>query len=448
MVTAVMETRVEVSWPEPEPFQYQFVSWNPPESDQLSFSKAACLSAAFGTGKTLTAAMRFVRYVLQHGRPGDKAIVTAPVSATLEETLPGLLEALLPPAFIRMRRVKSNKTTWTLQNGVRVVFWSGKSYIDSVDAFLIWVDEVQDPLYLDQRRWDRLMGRFRGDHPRKHLIVSGIAVDDETLRGRFDCPDDPNVLTSLPGLEDSWAGKNDPGFIERSLEGKEKRVADAMRKGGWIPPPAGAFPGLNLTLGGNVTDRDVSEYMEGRSPVILCLDPGEQFGVLVAAVIKIPLKGGGFDDGLLGLESMVFDRYGSDQVIEWFQQETDYHFDRLCIDTDAIRDQRRFLRTIVGPSVKILDIPKRSSGWRLVRKLERFRWAICDGHDNRRFLMHRRMMTEGKRGLVNLLRTAKLKPDGTLTKPNDEHVRDAAIYGVNILLEPKAPRKKGEFGTV
>jgi len=378
--------------------------------------------------------------MMERSGPGKVAIVTAPIAKTLETTLPNLLRQWIPPDFIRKTHKPHNAVEWILVNGRRVVFWSGKGYIDSGDADLMWVDEVHDRLYLDQPRWDRLMGRLRGAAEYKELVISGIAIESPEMEDRFYKPMESQVPAThieLPGLKASWVWANDQDYCKRAIANKPKPLMEAMLNGGRVPPPQSAFPHLDLTLGGNLVDLDATPWMEGTKPVNVSLDPGEQYGVFVCA----PLKRDG-QDCVLGLESMCLDRYSTDQVLEYLAKETDYKIGRVFVDTDSVRDTRVLVRQHL-PGVPVEDLKKGGKMWRLKAKQDRFSWAIQAGDGFRRFLIHERMLTEGKRALVNLLRKADLKPDGTLTKPNDEHVRDAAIYATCIMLKPKAENKGG-----
>lgn len=414
--------------------QRRFVRWEPPA--EAKFSRAAILSASYGTGKSLAAAARFARMCMAYGRQDSYALVTAPVARTLDTTLPAHLEKFFPPGFIRSRRKPHGSLEWVLQNGQHIVFWSGKSYVDSIDAWLIWVDEVHDGLYRDHVRWDRLIGRFRGPAPHKHLICSGIAIDDASFRARFDAPEDPCALTVLPGLKDSWVGQRDPTFLERAVAGKERRVRDALINGGWVPPAEGAFPDFDWSVGsGNIVDAPIDAYIEGRLPVHVSLDPGEQFGVLIVA----PWRAGDGGPAVLALQSWCFDRYSTEQVLNWLKSETDYRIEKAYVDTDAQRDVRVLIQQAM-PHCPVESIQRSTKSYRLAKKLERFRWAICDGNGVRRFFLHQSMLSEGRRGLAKQIEKATVKDDGTLTKPNDEHVRDCAMYAVQLMLPERETR--------
>ena len=252
------------------PWQREFVRWRPPEGTR--YAVAACLTAAWGTGKTFVGGARAARVLMEYGAPGTVAICTAPTGKTLDTTMPQALERYLPAAFIRRRTKPHNTVEWILQNGCRVVFWSMKGYIDSVDnCILTWCDEAHDRLFLDPVRWDRLVGRARGSALYRELIATGIAINDDTMHARFDKPDDPTVHTVLPGLEHSWAGQNDPGFIGRSVADKPKELRDVLIKGGWVPPPMNAFPHLVLAAGedSNIHTGEVLEWVSGESSVSL-----------------------------------------------------------------------------------------------------------------------------------------------------------------------------------
>lgn len=431
-------------------FQHQFLTWRPPEG--TAFATTGVASAAYGTGKSSGGALRCGKHAVE--RPGGLTIVTAPISRTLETTLPNMLQGVIPPDFIRTRRKPHGNLEWVLQNGRRVVFWSGKGYIDSADADFVWCDEFHDRLYLDEVRWERLVGRLRGPAPYKELCVTGIAVEDEVLEERFYKPFEegrPDFFLMFPGLKHAWVYRHDRAFVERSVRNKSKQLAHTMVHGGRVPPAQAAFPHLDLTLGGNVVDWDIEPWMEGSRKVVLSLDPGEQYGVVVGVKMKHPTEG---HDIVVALQSWCLDRYSTDEVLQFIQEETDYRIGRVIVDTDSMRDTRRLVRQML-PDVPVEDIRKGSKGWKLQAKQDRFSWAIQAGemdakgnitHNGlRRFFVHKRMMREGKRGLVSLLRKAELQPNGLLTKPNDEHVRDAAIYMVCLLLKEK---KATEVGTL
>jgi len=428
------ETIVHHRIPKLLPWQREVITWEPEVESGLI--EAHVLSPAWSTGKSFTQAGRACRLIMEEGRPGANAIVLGPTLKNLEQTLMPFYEVFLPSAFIRTKRKPHGVHEWVLQNGVHLHFWSFRGLVDSIGAFLVHIDEVQEREVRDPFRWGRIVQRLRGPEKRKHLLTSGIAIDDQDFRKRFDKPDDPSVRTWLPGLMDSWSGLHEPWRLKLAVEGREKRVADAILHGGWIPPAQSAFPNLVLEPGedSNLSNVDPRPWVSGERDVVLALDPGEQFGSAIIARTKTPSG----EDALLALESHTFDRFSSEQVVQWYLAETDYRITTVVIDTDSVRDSRVLIRQAL-PQAEILSITKHGSGYARKTKLERFRWAICDGAGTRRFYVHERMLDEGKRALVHLLRTAKLKENGELTRPNDEHVRDCAIYATFLLLKPKAP---------
>jgi hypothetical protein len=419
------------------PFQKEAATW---EAQNEGLSTLLVASAAYGTGKSLAGAAASARWMLQV--PGGVSIITAPISRTLDTTLPVLLQRFIPSDFIRQRRKPHGNLEWLLQNGRTVVFWSGKGYIDSVDADHIWVDEFHDTLYLNDARWDRLMGRFRGKAKRKLLVCSGIAVEDETLERRFYSKDeDPQYHLLFPGLKASWAWENDRDHCMRAVADKPAPLKEAMLEGGRVPPLQSALPHLSLVVGGNVVDWDVEDYWEGNKQVYLSLDPGEQYGVFVCA--KHRHEG---IDRVVGLASYCWDRMSTSEVLERLANTTDFKFAKVFIDTDSVRDTRVLVRQHL-PNTPVEDLKKGGKDWRLQSKQDHFSWAVQAGDGVRRFLMHERMLKEGKRSLQYLLRRVEKAPSGLWTKPNDEHVRDAAVYATCILL-PKRPQRENKGATL
>lgn len=436
---AVVKIRPLLGW------QRELLTWEMPDSADIAVTGA--LSPSPGTGKSWGAALRFAVQAMRSpvwDRRGTQplALVVAPTGALLSANSIPILESLIPADAIVSRR-KSPTETWTLFNGLKILFLSGKGLIDSVTARLLWVDEVSDPIFLEGYRWERLVGRLRGKGVRKELIVSGIAVDDPRIRERFDRPDDPCYKIVLPGLlSNSYLTADDIALRLRTASSEDREV---YLHGGWRSRPDLVYGSFDWD-GGNIV-RGPIDY--GR-PVVLGLDVGDQASLIIGQKTQIRLLDGSVGEGLDIVGEVHLNNADSEASLIHLRDESSWTIGPesvVAIDTQATRDSVNAIRRAF-PSLRIIQQPKRSKLWLVEPGVQRVNWAIEDSFGNRRLRVHEDLVRSApKRGVVSLLRKYRRK-DGRIVRPNDEHSIDALRYLVCATLEPEVPTRPARRATL
>lgn len=388
-----------------------------PQRDLLKWTKkdslgvCGLLSAAWGSGKTYGAAIKFVYEVLkipkwepESGKRQPLAIVLTPTFPNLmSNTLP-MLTSLFPPGTIVKRRV-SPVRYWETRNGVRIIFSSGDGYVDSVTADIIWVDEVTQPCFLDEYKWSIILARFRGTGL---LIVSGIASNIPVVRQRFDLPDG----IFMPGLKDN------PSLNEEAIQNALKFIPshnrDAAYHGGWLPTQDNIY---NL-------DPDLHTYsgpVNRSLPCHIGIDPGDQ----ACALVLQKLNGMWVIVDEFHLNSVDAEGLCNTILLAGWNPIT------CSIDAQASIDTIQAIRRVM-PNIHILQKPKRSAQWYVEHGIERVQWALQDANGTVRLQIHQNLWTHPKHPDRNLVHSMGNYRRGANYKPvrnnRTDHVLDALRY--------------------
>lgn len=418
-------TSVYAGWGEFLPHQWETFSFLPP-SRQATIAQLG----SWGSGKTNGAAKLAVQAALMnpwtpaYGRTHPIGWIMAPTYKILKNATVQEFDLVCPPELIR-KRVNAPFPSITFVNGFEYRLYSAKGSAEGENLCVVWMDEVQDPLYVS--KFKNIQARIRDKHsPWSRMIVSGLPQTG-FVREKFDRPDDPNLKTVLSGTRDN---PHIPPETLRELmsdcpAGKEHGFLNK----GWMAPEGIIYSQFNPSI--HIIDRPI-DYNE---PIQVGMDVGNFGAVIIAQKIQIETKDVfGYmhrSQGLYIVDEILTKNEGVEDQCYSIRTKTPYqvkgHFSSFCVDP-TIRDAEMNVIRRHFPGVRIVKLDRGDEFFPVENGIRLTQRALMDSLKNPRVYFHKKLVG-AKLGVIEGIETYRKNDRGIPVKDNTrDHGLDAFRY--------------------
>jgi len=405
--------------------QLEAITFRAPRTkDGLAQVEVAAFLGEYGGGKTFAAAHRFVKVCSEN--PHQTSGVSAPTATGLINGPLAAFFSVCPESWIKKNRARDTRDPHILlRNGHKIILYTGRGALDGPNLCQFWADEIQDKCYEGQ--WANMAGRVRvRDAARLNAQASGIAQLGHVADLFRNPPRDGRHITKLLFPEDN-ARNLAAGYVDTlkaASAGGRKRDPD-----GWMTPDGLVYAGFSKER--NIDPIQVPRETLRRRPTDLAIDLGYRAAVTFWQGWGVECSWGAQgvrkEMGQVCVDQMMPDDKDAEEIAKIILDHGRWNIvpgvSKITLDPTAERDQVRWFRRAF-PGVDIIQ--HRSGDYWLedngIRATER---AVLDAHGSVRLFVHRDLVGDHDRGVVEAFRGYKRDK---LKDKWFEHAADTARY--------------------